>query len=165
VDERRLNRVLRCVRKAHERQIRDEQTLRESGAVITMPRRGCYVAIKADDGSQRCADFLVFLARPPKLIVIAIEAKAGGRQASTAYDQLQGALKVAQQTLTRCGVAQSDVAHVSLWVHGNGVTPPGRKLLRRQRTRMFGRKQPVEMRRAVGQPLSLDDFLESELDC
>jgi hypothetical protein len=30
---------------------------------------------------------------------------------------------------------------------------------------MFGRKQPVEMRRAAGQPLSLDDFLESELDC
>ncbi|MBD3176038.1 MAG: hypothetical protein GF320_12735 [Armatimonadia bacterium] len=160
-----LGAVLDCVKKRENKRGRvlEATSLRESKASVALPTRHGFVAIKADrNNDAKCADFVVFLAAAPKLIVIAIETKAGGGHAAHAADQIQAALHLAGQDLTHCQAASQDVDHLPLWIHGGGVRGLQLKALRAARPALFGRKRPVAQRKAQPQAIVLTDVLRQE---
>ena len=121
---------------------------------------------------KRC-DFILFFISATRdlLVMVPIELKSGGINASTASEQLQRGAELAEQLqqdaelaerFTRNRIAVGSVCHPILF-HGKSIHKKARQALNRAKVRFRGRQLTIKTARC-GQPGNLANVLAGEIN-
>ena len=110
---------------------------------------------------RRC-DYILFFARSAgdTLVMVPMELKSGGVDASTASEQLQRGVELAER-FSRNRIDVRSVCHPVLF-HGKRIHEKARKALNRAKVRFRGRQLTIKTARC-GQPRNLANVLAGEI--
>lgn len=112
---------------------------------------------------KRC-DYILFFtngARDTTLVMVPMELKSGGINASTASEQLQRGAELAEH-FTPNNIAVGAVCHPILF-HGKRIHEKARKALNREKVQFRGRQLTIKTARC-GRPGNLANVLTREID-
>ena len=110
---------------------------------------------------KRC-DYILFFTSATRdtLVIVPMELKSGGFNASTASEQLQRGTELAER-FTRNRIAVGSVCHPILF-HGKRIHEKARKALNRAKVQFRGRQLTIKTARC-GQPGNLANVLAREI--